>query len=279
MKKQRKLSLVVLFNLLVVIPSISVAQNKKAFIHKYLDKISISDVDNREQKYKMTAIYTNRDLYGKFIDKTEVIGEYTRGLGDGNVAWKNVYISNSKGYTEPFESKIKQEYMENIKYKPSPKMLDPENYKNFPPTPAAVFSRNLIWDTMAIESFAWDHLDTLELNKTYRIPGEVNKFDMADIGTYQHAEILMCWTGISAIDNELYAVIEYEALDNIVNVSLETLTTKGTEQYWGTILVSLETREIGQAVMYSGSAQEIEIAGMDTKFMVKTIRELRLDKI
>ena len=57
------------------------------------------------------------------------------------------------------------------------------------------------------------------------------------------------------------------------------LKTKGTEQYWGTTWVSLKTRSIESAVMYGGSIQEIEVAGMADKFLVKTIRELWVDKI
>jgi hypothetical protein len=52
------------------------------------------------------------------------------------------------------------------------------------------------------------------------------------------------------------------------------MKTRGTEQYWGTVWVSLNTGLIGRAVMYSGTIQEIEVAGMDSKFQVKTIREL-----
>ena len=37
------------------------------------------------QKYRMTAVYTNRDLYGNFTGKTKITGDYTMGLENGNV--------------------------------------------------------------------------------------------------------------------------------------------------------------------------------------------------
>ena len=41
----------------------------------------------------------------------------------------------------------------------------------------------------------------------------------------------------------------------------------------------MKTKIIEQAIMYSGTIQEIEVKGMNNKFLVKTIRELYLEKI
>jgi hypothetical protein len=43
--------------------------------------------------------------------------------------------------------------------------------------------------------------------------------------------------------------------------------------------VSLKTKNLEQAVMYSGTIQEIEINGMKDKLFIKTIRELEISKI
>ncbi|MBA7539820.1 hypothetical protein ES705_32105 [subsurface metagenome] len=268
-----------LVSLLIIVPSVSNGQSEKAVIKKYLRELTTVPVSNTLQKYRMTAVYTNMDLYGTFTGKTKVTGDYTRGLENGFVSWNNIYVSGSNNFSEPFPAGTNQEYMENIKYVPSPKMLDVQAFKDFPAGTEAVFSRNLIWDMMAIEGFAWDHTDSLELNMIYRIPIKNGEFNMSDIGTYSHAEIQLCWTGISAINDELFAVIEYSALDNKVELSMENLKTKGTEQYWGTVWVSLKTRLIGCAVMYGGTMQEIEVTGLDNKFLVKTIRELWVEKI
>ncbi len=268
-----------LMGLLIIVPSVSNGQSENEIIKKYLRELPAVPVSNALQIYRMTAVYTNRDLYGTFIDKTKVTGDYTRGLENGFVKWNNIYISTSNNFSEPFPAGTNQEYMENIKYVPSPKMLDAEAFKNFPASPVSVFAKNLIWDMMTIEGFAWDCIDSLKLNRIYRIPDIMGEFNMADIGTYAHTEIQLCWTGISAINDELCAVIEYRAIDNKIEISMAGLKTKGTEQYWGTIWVSLKTRLIESAVMYGGTIQEIEVTGMTDKFLVKTIRELWVDKI
>jgi hypothetical protein len=90
---------------------------------------------------------------------------------------------------------------------------------------------------------------------------------------------MLCWKGISEINSELCAVVDFTAIDNKIELSMDQIKTKGTEQYWGTILVSLKTKNIEHAEMYSGTIQEIEVKGMKDKFLVKTIRELEVNRI
>jgi hypothetical protein len=256
-------------------------QSQKAMTNKYMKKLPSGNPvnDGKLQKYRMTAVYINRDLYGKFTGKTKVTGDYTRGFTDGFVTWKNVFISGSNSFTDPFPAGTKQEYMENMRYIPSSKMLDKDAFKDFPSTPENVFARNLVWDMLTFDTYAWNFSDSLKLNKPYLIPGMHFKFDMADIGNYEHNNITLCWKGISVMNGELCAVIDFNATDNILELNMPMINSKGTEQYWGTVWVSMKTKNIEQGIMYSGTIQEIEVKGMKDKFLTKTIRELYLDRI
>jgi len=252
-----------------------------AEIEKYFEKLPSGEPknDGSLQTYRMTAIYLNRDLYGNFTRKTKVIGDYRRGHENGYVSWNNVYIANSDKLTGPFTEGNRQDYMENIKYIPTSGILDESTFKDFPSSPENVFARNLMWDMMAIENFAWAYSDSLQLNKKYVIRDIGGEFNMAEIGTYEHSDIQLCRTGISMINNKLCAVVEYRAIDNKIELSIGTMKTRGTEQYWGTTWISLETGQIEYAEMYSGTIQEIEISGLKDKFLVKTIRELWVERI
>ena len=260
-------------------PGLTMAKSNTANIEKYFEQLSVAPIKHSSQKYRMTAIYTNRDLYGNFTGKTKITGDYQRVLPSEEVKWNNVKIANSYDYSAPFPEGTVQNYMENMTYTPSDKMLEAETFKDFPADANAVFARNLIWDLMAIEGFAWNHSDSLKLNQIYSLSNMDGEFEMADIGNYKHAAVQLNWTGISAIDGELFDIIEYRAIDNIVELTMENIKTKGTEQYWGTIWISVKTREIERAEMYSGSMQEIDITGFENKMLVKTIRELWIEKI
>lgn len=281
MKKSIKVFVIGLMIISVLATSDICSGQISAEIEKYLEKLPSGKPknDGSLQTYRMTAIYTNRDLYGNFTGKTKVSGDYKRGHENCYVSWNNVYIANSDNLTGPFTEGNKQDYMDNIKYIPSSKLLDESTFKDFPSTPENVFARNLIWDMMAIENFAWEYSDSLELNRKFVIHDTGGEFNMAEIGTYEHSGIQLCRTGISIMNNEVCAVIEYRAIDNKIELSVGTMKTRGTEQYWGTTWISLDTRQIEYAEMYSGTIQEIEISGLKDKFLVKTIRELWVERI
>jgi hypothetical protein len=263
----------------IAIPASGYGQNQKAVVKKYLTKLPSGKPEYIMSKYRMTAIYTNMDLYGNFTNKMLVTGDYTRGLENDQVSWNNVIISGSNKKSEPFDGGVRQDYMENIMYVPSSKMLETDAFKNFPVNAENVFARNLIWDMMTIEMFAWDYSDSLKLNQKYVIPKITGEFNMADIGTYEHAGIELCWTGISLMNNKMCAVMEYRAIDNKLKITMEQINTSGTEQYWGTTWISLENKLIEYAEMYGGTIQEIEVKGLKDKLLIKTIRELWVEKI
>jgi len=235
--------------------------------------------NNALQKYRMTAVYINRDLYGKFTGKTMVSGDYTCGLPGDSSMWSNVYISASDNFSNPFPAGKKQEYMENFRYVPSDKMIQETAFKSFPKTVDNIFARNLIWDMMSTDIFAWNYYDSLKLNVPYIIPDIKGEFSMADIGNYSHNKIMLTWKGLTESNGQLCAVIDFNAIDNKIELTMDLIKSKGTEQYWGSILISLKTRTIEQAVMYSGTIQEIEVKGIKDKILMKTIRELNIDKI
>jgi hypothetical protein len=269
-----------ILGLLIIVPFVAKGQSEKAVAKKYLRELPKIEMSKTFQKYRMTALYTNRDLYGNFTGKILVTGDYTKGLPGDSAAWNNVSIAQSGEEDQPFKGEIKQDYMENFKYLPSGKMVEEVGaFKNFPSSLESVYAKNLVWDMLSFEIFAWNYWDSLKLNRTYIVPDINGQFDIAGVGKYSHKKIFLCWNGISEINGELCAVIDFDAIDNKIDFNMNQLKTKGTEQYWGTVLVSLKTKSIEHAIMYSGTIQEIEVTGMKDKFLVKTIRELEVNRI
>jgi hypothetical protein len=263
------------------VTSICNGQSDKSVIGKYLMKLPAMNMnrENSHQKLSMTAVYINMDKYGNITSRTKVTGDYTRGLKGGKATWKNVYIYSSAGPEGKYGEGKKQEYMDNFIYAPSSGMMKDSAFATFPKNVESVFARNLIWDMMAIEDFAWKYQDSLELNKNYIISKAGYSFDMAGIGNYSHNNIQIEWTGISQVNNELCAVIDYRSLNNKVEVNIEQVKTKGTEQYWGSTRISLKTGNVLFAEMYSGTLQEAEITGFKDKMVIKTVREIKVQEI
>ncbi len=229
------------------------------------------------QKYLMTAEYFNKDIYGNLFGKIKVTGEYTRGLDSGYVCWNNVIIAQVNNPVESYGEGERQDYIENFRYIPSPDMLEESYFQEF--NNDNVLSRNLIWDMRAIEEYAWNYCDSLQLNKTYVIQDTGGSFDMADIGTYAHTTVEVDLIGITMMNSKLCAVIEYRALDNKVELNTDMFKSKGSELYWGKTWVSLENKQIEYAQMYSYTVQEMEIQGLPDKMLAGTKREIKLERI
>ena len=94
---------------------------------------------------------------------------------------------------------------------------------------------------MMIELYAWIYTDSLKLNMYYVIHPKAASFEMGGVGKYSHDNIQIRWTGVSEMNNELCAIIEYRAVDNLLEINMDQIKSKGTEQYWGTTWVSLKT--------------------------------------
>jgi hypothetical protein len=255
------------------------AQSDRAIIKKHLEKLPQLKPVNAPQKYNMSAVYINEDIFGNFRDKTRMTAEYTNGLPGDSAEWNNVYISASNKEIEDFSNGRNLTYMEGFRYVPSPGMVTEKTaFEGFPATPENVFARNLVWDMYSFEVFAWMFYDSLRLNEPFIIsrPGQ---FNMGDIGNYSHSKMVITWSGLTTVDNELCNVIEFSTLDNKIEITMDPVKTKGTEQYWGTVLVSARSKSIEKGVMYSGTIQQIEVKGMKDSFMMKTIRELEISRI
>jgi hypothetical protein len=268
-----------LAGIFLIVTFVTNAQTNKSFIKKYLEKLPKVQVTGQPQRFRMSAVYTNQDIFGNFKGKTRMTGEYTSGLPGDSAIWNNVFLSASDSETEPFTEGKKLNYIESFKYLPAPEMVtEKEAFKNFPSTPENVFARNMIWDMYSFEIFAWKFYDSLKLNKPY-IVNEPGQFNMAEIGKYSHSKMIFTWVGVTTINDELCSVIEFTTPDNRLELEMDMVKTKGTEQYWGTVFVSTKSKSIEKGIMYSGTIQQIEVKGMKDSFLMKTIRELEIERI
>jgi len=235
------------------------------------------------QKYLMTVVYYNKDIYGNFFDKVQVSGEYTRGFTDGTVKWNNVRIAHSKELDGLFPEGEKQEYMEDFTYKPSEDMVNQSAFESFPANNPNDFNvKNLVWDMLGFEAFAWAYWDSLKLNCEYA-PKNINgKVDLAGAGYFENRNIKLLLSGITKMNGEPCAVIQYLAMDNPLQISTEIngmkIDLKGRSHYWGSVTVSLEDKQIEQAILYEDVVMKMNIPGVQTEIADAT-RELKVDKL
>ena len=224
------------------------------------------------QKFVVTTDHFNFDMFGNFFNKQRIQGEYTRGLGNGQVKWNNVTMAFSMQKDGDFPVGNKIDYMEDFSYSPSEDMLHSDKFKNFGENSA--FTKNLVWDMLGIEGFAWSAWDKLKLNVPYSATNFNGKMDLAGQGSFENKDMQLTWTGITVMNGELCALIDYRTFDNPVDYAAEGMSMKGRSHYWGTIWVSLEDKQIEHAVLYEDVMMEMLLPGQTTKQILDARREI-----
>ena len=203
-----------------------------------------ADLELREdgsQHYRVTTIWHNRDALGAATGKYVISGVYTRGLEGGVVRWNDVYIAVFRDPEGIDADTLFQETMENLSYKSPEDIANPMLFAKLPADETRHLLGTLIWDAIGIETFAWAWYDRLELNVVYR-PADFEDFTvkMADWGTLKMRDLRLRWSGESMMNGKKCAVINYESFSNPVR----SVGMNGRSLYWGTILVSLEDKQI-----------------------------------
>lgn len=236
------------------------------------------ELKDEVQKYQVVTNHINGDIFGNFFNKMQVKGDYIRGLKDGKVKWNNVSVAISMQPEGDYSGGEKLDYMEDFSYVPSEEMIQPEQFENFTGMYTA-FAKNLIWDMLGIEGLAWAHFEKLGLNKPLHAVDFNGELDLAGQGTFENKNMLLTWTGVSEMNGELCALIEFRTFSNPLEYSAEETKMKGLSHYWGNIWVSLEDKQIEHATLLEIVSAEMSFPGQPNKQMMSITREIEVKKL
>ena len=229
------------------------------------------------QNYLLTVDYYTRDLYGNLTGRMRITAEYSRALPGGRSRWNNVRVAKTEDPDSPLGQGQLQEHMQGFTYKPSAETLDPKFFKDFPTD--VIETRVLIWDMLSIEAWAWGYFDKLELNEAYHPQPGGETFQLAGSGTFRNRDLKVTWTGISKMNDETTALIQYESLFNPLDFDAGPMKVKGRTNYWGNIWVSLQDKQIEHATLYEDGLMEMVLKGQTEKTLVNVFREITFKKV
>jgi hypothetical protein len=235
----------------------------------------------KPQKYHITTDYFNRTFQGIFVDKIRVSGDFTTNLPGNTEKWNNVRVAKSQQLKGEYEAGDQQLYMENFTYQPSEKILQSDFFKGFPME--AVQVKNLVWDMAGIEAFAWGHLDSLKLNKTYEAKDMNGSANLAGLGSFKNNNIQLTWKGISLVNNQLCGLIDFRAMDNPLEVNMKMagkdFSLKGVSHYWGTVYISLTEKSLEYTELLESVTMEMKWSDQPTSQYVYSTRFMTVEKI
>ncbi len=233
--------------------------------------------DNGPRTYRMVVDYSAANTKGEIVFRQHVTGEYTRGLPGGEVAWKNVTVTEAAGSSTAFGPVQKREFMEGFRYRNDlAGTMKAGFFKDFPPT--AVFERNLVWDTGMIEHFGQSSFEHLKLNEPYHLISNQDAV-MPEVGTFHNRDVVLEWVGRSQRNGRDCALIKYQAFFNPLEIATGGMTLKGRSDYWGEIWVSLATKQIEYGTIYEVVVGELKPPGQDTTQVINIFRQATLEPV
>jgi hypothetical protein len=217
--------------------------------------------DAGPRSYHFSVVYYTANRTGEVIHRQQVAGDYTRGLPNGEVEWKNVVDAQADGATAPFPATPKLDFMQGFRYRNDiGATMSADFFKSFPPT--AVMERNLVWDTGMFEAFAENYFDQLKLNVPLHT-GQDQEVKMPDVGTFHNRDIVLEYVGRSQRNGQDCALIDYRAFFNPLQIASGGMTLNGRSDYWGEIWVSLATKQIEYATINEEVNGELKLPGQD----------------
>ncbi|HET6169998.1 MAG TPA: hypothetical protein VFE01_07450 [Terracidiphilus sp.] len=233
--------------------------------------------DSGPRTYRFVVNYNTANTKGEMVIRQRLTGEYTRGLANGEVMWKNVTSAVAMGPTAPFAAPDKRDFMEGFHYRNDVgDTMAADFFKGFPPS--AMMERNLVWDTGMIEMFGQNYFDHLKLNEPYQVFSDQD-VNMPNLGTFKNHDVVLQWIGSSQRNGHECAVITYQAFFNPINLATGGMTLVGRSDYWGEIWVSLETKQIEYGTLYESVVGEMKLPGQDTTQVLNIFRSGTLQPI
>jgi len=226
--------------------------------------------------YEMVTEYQDYDLKGNFQRKTRITADYTSGLENGTtVCWNNVFLAQTYEEYADFSMGTKQELMEGFSYAPAGNIESATFFDAIPG--AGIMHKNLVWDMVAIEGFAYWYWDDLRMNVEYKAGSLNAPVDLAGEGTFTNKDIRIQWIGITVINGEICAIIKYYTMNNLLNVKTGDISVTGRSHYWGEVYVSLQDKEIEFATLFEDVITEVIMPGQPD-FSGYTVRYITLKR-
>jgi hypothetical protein len=236
-------------------------------IEGYLSALpkNLSLKESKPQNYLLTVDYYTRDIYGNLAGGMRVTAEYTRALPGGLARWKNVRIAKTEDPNGPLGRGQLQERMQGFTYKPSFDVFDPKFFKDIPAT--AMEIKVLIWDMLSIEILAWNYFNKLKLNEAYHPDPGGQTFQMAGSGSFRNKDLKLTWVGVSKMNGETSALLQYESLFNPLDINA------------GTMKMKVEDKQIEHATLYEDGLMELAFGEKSEKTLVNVFREITFQKV
>jgi len=228
------------------------------------------------QRFFVQTQYQHTNSIGTASECVDITARYSRHPEAGFVVWDSANLVHTSDPGDWPTETTWLRFMEGLAYDSSEALSEEDQFMGFPPS--SMEAKFLVSDVSRIEDLAWAFCDQLELNEPRTLTG-VDGVILTHSGvSLDLINLTLTWTGVSKINEELCAIIQYESLGLPFDVSMDDIEIIGQAYTQGTLTISLEDKQIEQATLSEDINFEIWVPGLFDPIFQTIARQLTLEK-
>jgi hypothetical protein len=255
-------------------------QNER--IDKYFSMLP-SEIKGKRglQEYNVTLKWQSLDaINGNKFNCSAIKATYLAGLDNGNVAWKNVSLSQISDFNQKEIERTSLPAFDNFTYKSlNTDFLKDDFYKNIPPEHRDI-AKWLVSDGMQMHGLALYVFDSLKFNKDF-IPKFMidNNVKFENWVTFTSRYQKLIWSGITKYNDKICAIVKFESYFNPLEINNPEMTLKGRSLYWGEMWISLTDKQVEYSLMHEDVIFKLKSASFPQEQFLDLQREVVFEKI
>ena len=240
--------------------------------------LQIPDADSLD--YHVTSTIHVRGVGGDVRSKVQLAADLSRLTKGDEVRcrWNNVRVAAPSDPSGPFSEGVLLDYMEDFSYTLSERIMHEDFYQHIPEGDLKHLLKTLIWDAATLEPVFWDYFAALKLNEDH-LAGRFDKvhLKMANWGTLRMRDLKITWIGVSKMNDEPCALLQYRSFANPVESS--GMNIEGRSLYWGCIWVSLDDKQVEYLTLFEDVIMEMPVPSVPGKRITNLQREVTIERV
>ncbi len=261
----------------------SIMQAQHDSLKAYLNTVPAKIPENNAewQQYDFSLNWRNLDvLNDNQISCNRLKAVYRFHPGDSHVIWKEAILGNIRDFRQQDREGEKIHSLENFGYDLTDMQFLSGGFYRDVEADVRELAGWMVSDAAQMYGMGKLFFDSLEFGRPV-YPEYFENLDLVFQNWYvfKSKSLKMLWSGITLINNEACAMVQFESLDNPVDIKHGGMNMKGRSLYWGIMHISLEDKEVEYFSMVEDVVLKMETSEQNGFQLINTQREVVFSKI
>ncbi|WP_340114207.1 hypothetical protein [Maribellus mangrovi] len=256
------------------------AQDKHVDKYFKINPCEIKQEDSKIQEYDVNLKWKNIDpISGSKITCSAIKAKYSCGLDSGLVKWSDVFLFNINNFKQKLENGNRLEAFDDFEYKPNFFSFASEKYYTDIPPNLKEIASWFILDAIQMHGINEIFFDSLTFCTPF-YPETLDTFSLkVENGiTFKSQYAKFVWSGITKMNGEICAIINYESFFNPVSMDVPGYAFQGRSLYWGEIWISLVDKQFEYAKMVEDIIIKLKSPQFTDGKLINMQREIVFEK-